>query len=305
MTAIGTASCCSAARVFRAFRLPTRGNGTETTGRKSPGSETTPSTDSPCAPSARRLECADGAGRGHLRHSRKPPGARSGTRGRSARRVDRIVVGGDVRPRSDAARDARVLFDLDLPVQFIRGNGDRIRLEADSASTVAVARSRSRDDALERGATQPGRRALASAAWPDVAFDVGASATSLFCHATPRNDTEIFTRLTPEDALLPIFDAAGARSWSAVTRTCSSIDGRVTSDRERGSVGMPFGEPGAYWLLLGPDVELRHTSYDLERAAERIRATVSAGRSSRRTTCCTRARSARWSSSSAPSSLNK
>ena len=41
-----------------------------------------------------------------------------------------------------------------------------------------------------------------------------------------------------------------------------------------GSVGMPFGEPGAYWLLLGPDVELRRTSYDLERAAARIRATA-------------------------------
>ena len=40
-----------------------------------------------------------------------------------------------------------------------------------------------------------------------------------------------------------------------------------------GSVGMPFGGPGAYWLLLGPDVQLRHTSYDLAKAAERIRAT--------------------------------
>jgi hypothetical protein len=39
-------------------------------------------------------------------------------------------------------------------------------------------------------------------------------------------------------------------------------------------VGMPFGEPGADWLLLGPDVELRHTAYDLARAAERIRATT-------------------------------
>ena len=38
-----------------------------------------------------------------------------------------------------------------------------------------------------------------------------------------------------------------------------------------GSVGMPFGEPGAYWLLLGPDVQLRHTPYDVAKAAERIR----------------------------------
>jgi hypothetical protein len=40
-----------------------------------------------------------------------------------------------------------------------------------------------------------------------------------------------------------------------------------------GSVGMPYGDPAGYWLLLGPDVQLRQTSYDLERAAERIRAT--------------------------------
>ena len=40
-----------------------------------------------------------------------------------------------------------------------------------------------------------------------------------------------------------------------------------------GSVGSPFGEPGADWLLLGPDVDFRHTNYNLEEAAERIRAT--------------------------------
>lgn len=40
-----------------------------------------------------------------------------------------------------------------------------------------------------------------------------------------------------------------------------------------GSVGMPFGEPGAYWLLLASGVELRRTAYDLTSAAARIRAT--------------------------------
>ena len=40
-----------------------------------------------------------------------------------------------------------------------------------------------------------------------------------------------------------------------------------------GSVGMPFGQPGAWWLRLGPDVELRRTAYDLESAADRIRST--------------------------------
>ena len=45
-----------------------------------------------------------------------------------------------------------------------------------------------------------------------------------------------------------------------------------------GSVGMPFGAPGAFWLLLGPDVELRRTSYDLDEAAAAINATADPSR---------------------------
>ena len=40
-----------------------------------------------------------------------------------------------------------------------------------------------------------------------------------------------------------------------------------------GSVGMPFGRTGADWLLLGPGVELRHTEFDLDAAAARVRGT--------------------------------
>jgi hypothetical protein len=40
-----------------------------------------------------------------------------------------------------------------------------------------------------------------------------------------------------------------------------------------GSVGLPYeGRPGAYWALLGPDVELRCTEYDVEATVERFRA---------------------------------
>ena len=40
-----------------------------------------------------------------------------------------------------------------------------------------------------------------------------------------------------------------------------------------GSVGEHYGAPGAAWLILGPDVQLRHTTYDLTKAVERIRET--------------------------------
>ncbi|MDH5235135.1 MAG: metallophosphoesterase, partial [Gemmatimonadota bacterium] len=39
-------------------------------------------------------------------------------------------------------------------------------------------------------------------------------------------------------------------------------------------VGMPFGEPGAYWLLLDGAPYHRRTTYDLAAAAARIRATA-------------------------------
>jgi hypothetical protein len=45
-----------------------------------------------------------------------------------------------------------------------------------------------------------------------------------------------------------------------------------------GSVGMPFGRPGAHWLLLdasGP--RFMQTTYDLQAAAERLRATAYPG----------------------------
>jgi hypothetical protein len=39
-----------------------------------------------------------------------------------------------------------------------------------------------------------------------------------------------------------------------------------------GSVGLQFGERGAYWALLGPDVDLRRADYDYEAAAALVRA---------------------------------
>ena len=96
----------------------------------------------------------------------------------------------------------------------------------------------------------------------------------MYCHATPSSETDAFTRLTPEDVLLPVFDGLGVdivvcgHTHMQFDRTIGSL--RVVN---AGSVGMPFGEPGAEWLLVGPDVELRHTTYDGADAAERIRAT--------------------------------
>ncbi len=41
-----------------------------------------------------------------------------------------------------------------------------------------------------------------------------------------------------------------------------------------GSVGMPFGQTGAHWLLIESDVNFQRTRYDLAEASNRIRATA-------------------------------
>jgi hypothetical protein len=86
---------------------------------------------------------------------------------------------------------------------------------------------------------------------------------------------DIFTRLTPEHALLPMLNCVDAAAV-VCGHTHMAFDRMVGARRilNAGSVGMPFGEPGAYWLMLGErGVEFTRTSYDLADAADRICAT--------------------------------
>jgi putative phosphoesterase len=189
--------------------------------------------------------------------------------------VDRVVIGGDVLPGPMPRETIMSLLDLDLPVQFIRGNGDRVVLEQragiESPEVPEPFREIIRWNARE---LRPEDEELVTS-WPEtVRLDIPGLGEVLFCHATPRNDSEIFTRLTPEDRLLPIFEGLNA-PLVVCGHTHMQFDRTIGRTRvvNAGSVGMPFAEPGAYWLLLGPDVQLRHTPYDLASAAERIRGT--------------------------------
>jgi predicted phosphodiesterase len=189
--------------------------------------------------------------------------------------VDRIVVGGDVVPGPMPRETLACLLDLDIPIQFIQGNGDRVVLAQMAGAEASEVPEHFRE-VVRWTAAQLGpehERVLAS--WPKtLRVDVPELGDVLFCHATPRNDTEIFTRLTPDDRLLPVFEGLDA-SLIVCGHTHMQFDRTVGRVRvlNAGSVGMPFGESGAYWLLLGPDVQLRRTPYDLAEGAKRIRGT--------------------------------
>ena len=189
-------------------------------------------------------------------------------------RVDQIVVGGDVIPGPMPCETLERLLGLKTQTNFIRGNGELAVLQQLSGETVTGVPEAVRP-IIEWTAHQlETRHQMLLPQWPKtLQIDLPSLGPILFCHATPRNENEIFTRETPEDRLTPIF----VRTDAAVVvcgHTHMQFDRNVAGIRivNAGSVGMPFGPPGAYWLLLGNEIQFRCTQYDLEEAAARIRA---------------------------------
>lgn len=189
--------------------------------------------------------------------------------------VDLIVVGGDVLPGPMPGETLACLLNLPVPVQFIQGNGE-VAVLAAMAGQDPPGVSQQFHGLIRWVAEQLSpeyARVLAN--WPKtLRVGVAGLGEVLFCHATPRSDTEVFTCRTPEDRLTPIFEGVPA-PLVICGHTHMQFDRRLGTTRvvNAGSVGMPYGEPGAYWLMLGPDVVLRHTRYNLREAAERVRAT--------------------------------
>ena len=190
-------------------------------------------------------------------------------------RVDQVVIGGDVLPGPMPREMLAFLRTLDIPCRYIRGNGDReVVARRRGAESVAVPEK-------FRGMMQWVAEQLDSddeawlASWPpNCSIEIPGLAQVFFCHATPRNDTDIFTRSTPDVLLIPLFESL-SESFVVCGHTHMQFDRVIGRTRvvNAGSVGMPFGEAGADWLLLGPNVELRRTRYDLAAAATRVRQT--------------------------------
>jgi predicted phosphodiesterase len=190
-------------------------------------------------------------------------------------KVDQLVVGGDVVPGPMPKETIALLQTLKIPVQYIQGNGEVAVLAAaagaDPGRMPEQAKEVVRWTAQQLAAGD--RRFIAG--WPrTIQLSIRTLGEVLFCHSTPRNENEIFTRITLADRLVPIFDVPNV-SVVICGHTHMQFDRLIGKTRviNAGSVGMPFGQPGADWLILGPDIQFRHTVYDLADAANRVRAT--------------------------------
>lgn len=177
--------------------------------------------------------------------------------------ADLILVGGDVVAGPWPAETLGRLRALGDRALFIRGNADREVVEPSREGraggpppgVMEFVRERLTVDQLEFLAALP----LTETVKVDGLGEV------LFCHATPRSDEELLTRISPDErwlAALAGFEATVVVCGHTHVQFDRMIDGyRVVN---AGSVGMPYErEPGAYWLVLGPDVELRRTACDV------------------------------------------
>jgi putative phosphoesterase len=186
---------------------------------------------------------------------------------------DVVLVGGDVVLGPFPRETLELLDELGDRVRLIRGNTDRMLVEPFAnptgpspwAERQAWVRERLTEEQLARFVGLSHTSVLAVDGLGDV----------LFCHGSPRSDEEIVTRATPVERLDDILSGVEQRVV-VCGHTHVQFDRMVGDVRlvNAGSVGMPYeDEPGAYWALLGPDVELRRTPFDLDRAASAIRAT--------------------------------
>jgi putative phosphoesterase len=190
--------------------------------------------------------------------------------------VDLVVSNGDVAAGPMPRETIERLMRLGERARFVRGNADRALVaEFDGVPVEPLEPTEEIRERLRWTVAQlerPHRDFLASFE-ARLVVDVDGLGPVLCCHASARNDDlDVFTVRSPDERVRSFFPEVTERVVTC-GHTHMQFD-RVVDDLRivnAGSVGMPYGEPGAYWALLGPDVSLRRTGYDLQRAAERIR----------------------------------
>jgi predicted phosphodiesterase len=196
---------------------------------------------------------------------------------------DGVVVGGDAVPGPDGAATLARLQGLGATVRWVRGNGEREVAEAVGGAAPA-------EDDLSVGGTAPADDDLAARTALITAREIGDQQAHalgelpvtieldgvLFCHASPRRDDEMLTRLSSADRWTEALWGVNARL--VVAGHTHQQDDRVVGGIRfvnAGSVGLPYeGDGAARWLWIADGVpELRQTVYDAAATGARLLAT--------------------------------
>lgn len=190
--------------------------------------------------------------------------------------VDLVLIGGDVVAGPLPNETLECLRTVDLPMHFILGNAESDVLRHLAGKDIGGLSARADEEARWVAAVLSDEHKDFIKTWtPTFELDMETWGKVLFCHATPLSDVDIFTRLTPDEKLLPVFEAVTA-SLVVCGHTHMQFE-RLLGERRivnAGSLGMRFGGTGADWLMIDKTMRFMHTDYELNEAAERIRASA-------------------------------
>jgi predicted phosphodiesterase len=172
-----------------------------------------------------------------------------------------LVFGGDMAAGPLPAETLDRIMGLDA--LCIRGNADRELLSGPSGGLA---------DEWVVGQLEDRHRDFIAGLPEQVELEVEGVGRVLFCHGSPRSDEEMILKTTPDEWLremLADVEADLVVCGHTHMQFDRSVDGRRVVNA--GSVGLPYGAPGAHWLRLGPDVEHMRTPYDSDSFADRVK----------------------------------
>jgi predicted phosphodiesterase len=211
------------------------------------------------------------------------------------RAADALVLTGDLLSGPQPTETLELLRGLGDRAVWISGNADRELVELARAGHARTGPARA-------AGTQDGQGPPSVDAWAagrlraaDIEFlaglpssarlEVGGLGQVLFCHATPRDDSEVVLADSRTERWAEVLAGLDPGVRTVVCGHTHMPFVRLTHGLlvvNPGSVGMPYGRPGAHWALLGADaaarhgtgesVSLRRTPYDYEAACARIAA---------------------------------
>ena len=188
--------------------------------------------------------------------------------------VDAIVLNGDIATGPMPAETLDRLADLGERAIWVHGNAERElvdaydgRLSQDLSDEVRLPTEYAASRLSAR------HRDLLADLPLSVRLEVDGLGPVRFCHATTRDDLEMVLVDSPIERYRIAF-ANTAEPTVVLGHTHMPFD--RLADRRRfvnpGSVGMPYGATGALWAVIGPDIVLRRTPYDVAAAAATFRA---------------------------------
>ena len=188
--------------------------------------------------------------------------------------VDLLVHAGDLTWGPLVEETLALIDAYEGRITFVRGNSERAVLELVDDTRV------SDDQPTLREVWMLEHHDAAAVAFlrsfsENVVVEVVELGAVRVCHGSPRGDTECVTVETPH-ARVREFMAGVEETIVATAHTHVQFDRRVGDVRSLnpGSVGLPYeGRPGAFWALLGPDIELHCTEYDLAETIAAYRTT--------------------------------